>query len=261
MRNFKELLQHGQSFRHGISIVPTSGIAGQYYCEQKVEMEYVHGDIETEAKLEGEMLHEKLIRMSKTTLDDIISGIKKRKILVARFPIFAKFSGLILSGIPDAMVFIRGLPAYLIELKTTKGDTSRLWKDHLVQVRVYGLILEEIGFDCSRLKLVVVRIQRQGNIPENYKESFLRAVISELLHSEQTFATKTEKSTTHLVNYTRQDAITEVNWAEAYWLSKREPIPTRNAAKCRACEFGQMCPRSLVKVAGLHRFLGQVAST
>jgi CRISPR/Cas system-associated exonuclease Cas4 (RecB family) len=214
-------------------------------------MEYAHGDVGTEAKLEGKVLHEKLIPMSKTTLDDIIRGIKRRKIFIATFPIFAKFSELILAGIPDALVFIRKLPVYLIELKTTKGDTSRLWKDQLVQARTYGLILEEMGFDCSRLKLVIVRIQRQGNIPENYKEGFLCSVLSELLHTGQRSTGKTEMSTTHLVDYSREDAIIDVNWAGAYWLSRREPIPTRNAAKCRACEFGQVCSHSLEKNAAL----------
>jgi hypothetical protein len=63
MRNFKAQLQRGQTFRHGITMVPTSGIAQQFYCEQKVEMEYLHGEIETEAKTEGERLHEKLTKV------------------------------------------------------------------------------------------------------------------------------------------------------------------------------------------------------
>jgi excinuclease UvrABC helicase subunit UvrB len=38
-----------------------SDIAGQYYCEKKIEMAYLHGEIETEAKTLGSEAHEKLI--------------------------------------------------------------------------------------------------------------------------------------------------------------------------------------------------------
>lgn len=243
MRNFAGLVQQNQSFRHGISMIPTSSIAGQYYCEQKVEMEYVHGDVETEAKLEGGALHEKLIQMRKTSLDDIIRGIKRRKLLVASFPIFARFSKLVISGVPDAIVFLKGSPAYIIELKTTKGDTSRLWKDQLVQVRVYGMVLEEMGFNCSRLKLVVVRVQRANGISEEWRKNFMHAVLLELFNGQH--KNTKQSSTTHVVDYSRDDAVADVKWAEAYWLSRREPIPTTKAMKCRACEFGQVCPRSL----------------
>jgi len=250
MRNFKELFQQGQSFRHGISMVPTSGIAEQYYCEQKVEMEYLHGEIETEAKTEGEMLHEQMIRMTKTTLGNLIKSIKKRKILVASFPIFARFSGLVIVGVPDAIVFFKGTPMYLIELKTTKGDTSRLWKDQLVQVCTYGLILEEMGFDCSKLKLVVIRIRRQEGLSARYKQNLLRTSITDLRKGGQKTTTSKAGLTTHIIDYNKQDVIADLRWAEAYWLSQREPIPTQNTAKCRSCEFDDMCPHSLIRADG-----------
>ena len=250
MRNYKELFQQGQSFRHGISMVPTSGIAGQYYCEQKVEMEYLHGEIETEAKTEGEILHKQMIQMTKTTLGNLIKNIKKRKILVASFPIFARFSGLVIAGVPDAVVFLKGTPMYLIELKTTKGDTSRLWKDQLVQVGTYGLILEEMGFDCSKLKLVVIRIRRQEELSAQYKQNLMRTSITDLLKGGQKTMTSKSESTTHVIDYDMQDVITDLKWAEAYWLSQREPIPTQNIARCRSCEFNDVCPYSLIRADG-----------
>jgi CRISPR/Cas system-associated exonuclease Cas4 (RecB family) len=250
MRNFKEQLQTEESFRHGISMVPTSGIAGQYYCEQKVEMEYLHGEIETEAKTEGERLHEQLIQMTKTTRDDLIKSLKKRKILVASFPIRARFSGLVVVGVPDAIVFLKGTPTYLIELKTTKGDTSRLWKDQLLQAQVYGLILEEMGFDCSKLKLVVIKIRKQDGFSSECKENFLRESITSLLQGGQKITMKQTKSTTHIIDYSKQDVIAELKWAATYWLSQREPIPTQNIAKCRSCEFNDVCPHCMTRAHG-----------
>jgi CRISPR/Cas system-associated exonuclease Cas4 (RecB family) len=251
MRNFKEQLQAGQSFRHGISMVPTSGIAGQFYCEQKIEMEYLLGEIETEAKTEGEKLHEQLIQMTKTTRADLVRSIKKEKILVASFPIYARFSGLVVVGVPDAIVFLKGIPAFLIELKTTMGDTSRLWKDQLLQAQIYGLILDEMGFDCSRLKLVVIRIRRQNGFSEEHKERFLHESIRGLLSGlDKTTTSKVDGSTTHIVDYSKQDVVGEFRWAEAYWLSQREPMPTQSIAKCRICEFSDVCPHSLIRAHG-----------
>lgn len=251
MRNFKEQLQPGQSFRHGISMVPTSSIAAQYYCEQKVEMEYLHGEIETEAKTEGERLHEELIQMTKTTRANLIKSIRRKKILVASFPIYAKLTQLLVVGVPDAVVFLRGAPTHLIELKTTKGDTSILWKDQLLQAQVYGLILDEMGFDCSKLKLVVLRIRRGNGLSDESKERFLNESIRQLLNGlDKTTTSKVDGSTTHIVDYSKHDVVPELNWAQAYWMSQREPTPSQSVAKCRVCEFSEMCPHSLTRVQG-----------
>jgi CRISPR/Cas system-associated exonuclease Cas4 (RecB family) len=188
--------------------------------------------------------------MTKTSLNDIIKGIKRRKLLVASFPIFARFSKLVISGVPDAIVFLKSSPAYIIELKTTKGETARLWKDQLVQVRVYGLVLEEMGFDCSKLKLVVIRIRRQDDLSAQYKQNLLRTSITDLLKGGQKTAASKAESTTHIIDYDKQDVIADLRWAEAYWLLQREPIPTLNIAKCRNCEFNDMCPRSLIRAYG-----------
>jgi len=44
--------------RHGVRLVVASGIGTQHYCEMKVEQQLIHGDIETESKLEGRRLHD-----------------------------------------------------------------------------------------------------------------------------------------------------------------------------------------------------------
>jgi hypothetical protein len=59
----KELEQNRERdgrFRFGRSVVVASDIAEQFYCEKKLEMEYLHGKVETEAKAIGTEAHEKL---------------------------------------------------------------------------------------------------------------------------------------------------------------------------------------------------------
>jgi hypothetical protein len=61
----RDFLQSGKrDLRHGVSSVGVSTIAGQYYCELKVENEFLHGEIPTEEKEEGTVLHDELIQVS-----------------------------------------------------------------------------------------------------------------------------------------------------------------------------------------------------
>jgi len=249
LKIMEELASESERFRHGLSLIPASRIASQYYCEQKVEMEYTTGAIETEAKTRGEEIHESLLKMRKTTLKEIIDGIQKERVYVASFPIVAEFSNIMLAGIPDLIVFVKGQPAFIVELKTTEGDVSKLWRDQVVQAKVYGLILEEMGFDCSRLKLAIVRHKRNGDLSKDYKREFLHSLIASLLKGTRYLAKyKKNGAFVHIINYARTDVVPDVQWAEGYWLSKRTAIPTRKVSKCRVCEYSGSCPSSLVRL-------------
>ena len=46
------------------SCVRASDVASQYFCEKKVEMQYLYGEIETETKNQGTEAHEKLLEGS-----------------------------------------------------------------------------------------------------------------------------------------------------------------------------------------------------
>jgi len=245
--HIEELATTNVEFRHGIHFIPASSIAEQYYCEQKVEMSYTVGDIETEAKVEGKTIHDALLQMKKTTLENLVMNIKTKDSYTARFTILARFSGLILAGKPDAIVFERGRPTFIIELKTTGGDVSRLWRDEKVQARVYGLILDQMGFDCSRLKLVIVKQRRNRYLmDEEYRKRFLSRIVLTLLRKAKLIFPR-DGICLHVLEYNRGEAVEDVEWVMDYWLSKREPIPTRNASKCRSCEYALVCPMSLTK--------------
>lgn len=227
--------------------MPASRIAEQYYCEQKVELGYVEGRVETELMQEGQELHQQLIPMQKSSLKRIVRGIKREPVFVASLPIVAEFSQLVLVGVPDAVVFVKGNPGFLIELKTTRGDTSRLWDDQIVQARVYGLILEQMGFDCSRLKLVIPRVRRTRQT-RSWKNTFLNSVIQDLLKTGRpSQPRKRKESTIHIMDYNRAHAVADVKWAESYWLSRRQPIPSGSAAKCGICEYGEVCSNASMK--------------
>jgi hypothetical protein len=154
---------------------------------------------------------------------------------------------MILVGVPDAIVFVRGVPVFIIELKTTSGNVSYLWGHEKVQVGVYGLILDQMGFDCSKLKLVIIKQKRDVNlIDEGYRERLLHEMLSTLLRKVKPNFPR-DMMHLHILGYNRGKVAEDVKWAMDYWLSKREPIPTRNASKCRSCEYALTCPKSLIK--------------
>jgi hypothetical protein len=57
--------------------------------------------------------------MKKTTLKNLVRNIQTKDLYTARFTILAPFSDMMLAGRPDAIVFVRRSPAFIIELKTT----------------------------------------------------------------------------------------------------------------------------------------------
>lgn len=248
VRGLKERLEASSAtLRHGIAWIPASTLAAQYYCEQKVEMEYRVGRIETESKIEGEALHKALLKMRKTTFDAIIRGIQTKTVYVASLPLAADLDGIPLVGKPDAVVFLRGCPAFVLELKTTRGDPSKLWRDQAAQVKVYGLLLDLMKFDCSQLKLVVPRLKRDGLGREVRKKEFLpRIVVALIKNSHAELEAQYRGSLrVHVLKYDGQEARNLVTWAQDYWLQRREATPTKNLLKCKACEFGKACPACL----------------
>jgi CRISPR/Cas system-associated exonuclease Cas4 (RecB family) len=240
-------------FRTNISVIPASSIAEQYYCEMKVEQKYIRGEVQTEAKEEGTNLHDNLLRMRKSTIKKIIKDIENKEILVASFPLVAKFEGLTLGGVPDAIVFQKSKPLYVIELKTTaRGDTTIVYDSQRAQASIYGLLLELIGFDCSNLKLIIVRYKTSAPLSKKNKNKnrFLDILVQSLITGNaDSFASKSKNEVVvHTLSYAKLYAVQAIREKKGYWLNEREPIPTSNPNKCRGCEFANLCPSSLTKV-------------
>jgi len=239
-----------KEYRHGVRAVSASSIGTQYFCEVKLDQTYIHGEIETEEKTEGDVLHEELLAMKPTTQKTLLKDIETRKLVVASFPLAAEAEGLVLIGVPDAVIFQKGKPTHIVELKTTRGDASILYDGQRAQTTIYGLLLDQVGFDCRDLKLVVVKFSRKTPISEKQKSSFLNALTGALT-SNKNLSTLASKADGHVVPhsfpYRRDEALRILNVTRGYWLNQREAQPTSNPNKCRACEFRRICPSSLAR--------------
>jgi len=233
-------------FRHGESFIGVSDIAGQFYCEYKVENEFALGEVPTEAKEEGTVLHDELIPGVEVTADDFVRLVSGEKPSYAVLRVWGLVGGLHVIGVPDHIVWSRGRPLWLVELKTTKGDPGILWDDQMIQARIYGLLLELMGFDCSKLKLAVVRVMSHGLSEDDRRqwtfrvsEALLKGTTSEL---ESAYGGLMKA---HIVTHDMTAAVASVSAKTGYWMGQREPTSSQSIGKCRACEYNSTCPKSL----------------
>jgi len=245
----EDIPEGGAAYRHDLLFVGASTVARQFYCEAKVENEYKLGEVPTEDKSIGTGLHEEIFAMESVKTEDLIKHIEELPSLTASFGLHAQIGGLRVAGVPDAVIFEKGKPRWVVELKTTRGDPSRLWPDQAIQVKIYGLMLERMGFDCSNLTLALIRMKQQGlTSPE--KESLL-LLVKTALEREKTAQLEAKHAMRFfLFPYISSEPEAAIAWAQDYWLERREAIPTRAEGKCRSCEFNGVCAHSLFKPNG-----------
>jgi len=248
-RREKEFMLSGESeFRHGTSFVAVSTISGQFYCEYKVENEVAFGEVPTEAKDQGTNLHDELIPQEPITEKQFAELVSRKQPSYAVLNVWGTVGGLRLVGTPDHIVWSEGRPLWLVELKTTRGDPTSLWPDQMNQIRIYGLLLELMGFDCSRLKLALVRL-RAGELSDADRTLWMERVSTHLesgrlaeLEAKYRSAMKV-----HLLVHDKAAAEASVMEKRGYWMGEREATSSTSAGKCRACEYSAVCPKSLFR--------------
>jgi hypothetical protein len=106
-----EKREKGESnLRFDRSVIIASDIAGQYFCEKKVEMQYLYGDVETEEKSIGAEGHEKLLEGSvKIDKQELWKKIYGKKLTFAlEMLLLAKYKDVVLAGRPDSVLFQNG---------------------------------------------------------------------------------------------------------------------------------------------------------
>jgi hypothetical protein len=210
----------------------------------KVHLSYQEGDIPTQEKEEGTALHSELLAMQKTTMERIITNIKSGRLYGASFPLVAQITDVVVGGIPDLVVFEAARPKFIVELKTTSGRTDIVYDDQKAQASIYGLLLEQIGFDCTELKLVVVRYKRDALPTPEARRGFLKVLVPALMRGEERIIGEKSQGVVipHLFKYDKYKATETIADKKGYWLGQREPKATTNPNKCRACPYRDACP-------------------
>ncbi len=245
----QEFFESGKGeFRHGTPFVAVSSIAEQYYCEYKLENEFELGEIPTETKDSGTALHAELMPTEKVTKEEFAKLVGGREPSLAVLGVWGSVGPLRLVGEPDHIVWRKGRPLWVVELKTTRGDPAPLWEDQENQVRIYGLLLDRMGFDCSLMRLAVVRL-RSDELSREVKEQWILRVSAALLKDKMRGleAEYKGKMKAHILEHDLRRAEAAVVAKAGYWLMQREPISTTSVGKCRACEYNRRCRKSLYR--------------
>ncbi|MDG7004329.1 MAG: hypothetical protein JRN41_02775 [Nitrososphaerota archaeon] len=235
-------------FRHGTGVVGVAKLSAQFYCEYKVENEFVLGEVPTAAKDTGTELHDELMPTEEITPEDFARLVGAKGPNYAVLGLWGAVGGLRLVGMPDHMIWSEGRPLWLVELKTTKGDPIPLWNDQENQARIYGLLLDCMGFDCSKLRLAVVRL-RSGALDDGEKRDWAAKVSGALMDGtvEELEEAHQGSMKIHILRHERDLAEAAVEAKRGYWTGEREATSSRSIGKCRACEYNQVCVKSLAK--------------
>lgn len=238
LRELKQNREQDGRLRFGRSVVVASDIAEQFYCEKKVEMEFLHGEIETEAKNIGTEAHMKLAEDSvKVKRDELwrkIYGIKP--VFALEILLLAKYNNVILAGKPDSVLFTRGFPLIVFEYKFSRSIVA--YPSYHVQAQTYGVLLGNMGFDTSRLFYAIVVADPKTKGSRKLKRNVIHTVIS-----------KNPKEATHSIDdakiyfckFNRINAEKNLTWAFQFWSKNREAEPTSNQNKCAKCEYQTKC--------------------
>jgi len=244
LRNLTKFIEEckNNKYRFNLPYVRISSIAEQYYCEAKVHNEYEFGEIATEVKEEGRKIHEELIKMKPIYVENLISSIESKPLCICTFPVYTRVDELVVVGVPDLIVFKDSKPFLLIELKTTSGTISRLWPDEKVQVGAYAYALDYMGFDCSNLKLVIVKVKRgERAISSRILNLIIMSYLGKKSNELRVVEGRLNFFKIHEVAYNKEKIAKELHWAKDYWLKKRDPIPTRKVNKCKVCPYRERC--------------------
>jgi CRISPR/Cas system-associated exonuclease Cas4 (RecB family) len=230
----------------GSSLAP-SRIAGQFFCEKKVDLTREHGDIETPAKTRGSETHEKAAEDAEEVTDDEFWNALERgdRQIIVESPFVGEAADFLIGGIPDAVLFEDQKPQLIFERKTTSRP-DYLYKNQRVQAWLYGFILDSLGFDTEELRIAIL-CHTQSLDPETGKR-LQQLVIdsSEGWDLGEHELIESPKAILRLSEFSSVEYLEDLNWALGYWRNEREPIPTEKAAKCRACEYNDVCSEANV---------------
>ena len=220
--------------------VRASDVAGQYYCEKKIEMEYLYGEVETETKNQGTEAHESLLLGSEAVGQEEVwkAVYGKEPVLALEWLLLAEYNDIILAGQPDSVLFENGFPLVVFEYKFSRS--KRAYPSYHVQAGFYGLLLKSIGFDTGKLFYAIVVADRRARDDPNLKDNVFEAVKKNGLKKA---ILPIGNAVIYFNKFDEQEAKVILEWAIQFWKGQREAIPATNRNKCRICEYQEECKR------------------
>ena len=235
-------LSESESFSGGLrfnqQVLRASVIAEQFYCEKKIEMKQLFGRVETESKQQGSEGHESLLwNTVEVKRDEIFREIFScAPVTVHEMSLIARYREVILAGQPDAIMFKDGDPIALFEYKFSNSPYP--YRSYHVQARVYGRILEAMGFDTSDLFYIIAVVPKTSR---SDKKMFTKIIEAVKENGAITSSLKVNDAHIYIFEYRKNDADRDIDLALEYWKGKRIANTVDNINKCRNCEYKEKC--------------------
>ena len=230
--------ENQSKLRFNRPFIVVSDVAQQYFCEKKVEMQYIHGRVETEEKLVGTEAHEKLLEDSvKVEREDLFQQIfGEEPVFALEMLLLTRYKDTILAGRPDSILFQKGYPLIVFEYKFSKSGT--VYMNHHVQARTYGIILRNMGFDTNNLFYAIIVADPKTRNNKKLREKIVEAV---LMNGTKEAVLNLKDVAIHIHKFNHENAEKDLDWAIDFWNKSREAILTTNQNKCKSCEYNKEC--------------------
>jgi CRISPR/Cas system-associated exonuclease Cas4 (RecB family) len=226
-------------------MVSISNIASQFYCEQKLDLASEYPMAPTEQMQKGIEAHESAatmgIAVSKEEAVKDAMAEREEAIFICEFKIAWIYNSVPIIGMVDEAWFRGGNVDSVVERKFS--NTLTVYNPYHVQAQLYCLGLGEMGFKISSAMYKIMIFKpccRQCN------KLLDRTCPIFVLDGGKINCGKGEV-VEHIYPMDKTRIRQDLDWALDFWLNKRQAIPTKNQAKCRACEYSGMCKPSLAK--------------
>jgi CRISPR/Cas system-associated exonuclease Cas4 (RecB family) len=243
---FNNLPEKGRGhLRFGRSMVSISNITTQFYCEQKLDLASEYPMAPTEQMQKGVEAHEAAatLGMAVSKEEAVKDAMAEREeaIFICEFKIAWMHDGVPIIGMVDEAWFRGGNVDLVVERKFS--NTLTVYNPYHVQAQLYCLGLGEMGFDISSAmyKIMIFKpdCRQCDKLPDRTCPIFA-------LDGGKINCGKGEV-VEHIYPMNKTRIRQDLDWALDFWLNKRHAIPTKNQAKCRACEYSGMCKSFLAR--------------
>ena len=229
--------------RFGRNMLSISNIAQQFYCEQKLDMESQLPMPPTEQMKAGGAAHEAAatigLEISREQAITYAVAEREEAIFICEFKIAWIHNGIPIIGMVDEAWFKGGDVDLVVERKFS--NTLSVYSPYHVQAQLYCLGLEEMGFNNESTDYRIIVLKRSCHECEKLVDR--SCPIFSLDKTD--FSCEIGETKAFTYPFDKGRIISDLDWALDFWLNKRQAIPTKNAAKCRVCEYSQMCKSSL----------------
>jgi CRISPR/Cas system-associated exonuclease Cas4 (RecB family) len=215
-------------------------IAGQLYCEKKVDLAEKHGERENQAKQRGSDTHEKATEDAETVSNDAFweaMDSDEQQIMV-EFGFAGELDEFILAGKADAIRFNGQKPELIIDRKVTT-HTHTVYDNQEIQPWLYGLMLSTIGFDTSELNVAI--LSHEPSLDKEVGKHLQNVVLQTAWEPGEHSLPGFSEANLFVSEFDPAKYQDTLNDKLEYWRDERDPVPTDTNSKCSGCDYNDVC--------------------